>query len=281
MKRTVFITGCSAGFGKVTAELLAEKGYTVLAGVRNSTTANKAVSDELAKKDNIEVVELDLASVASISAAVEQVKDRQIDVLINNAGVCGTGFTEMHVVDKMKKVFEINVFGLYELTRQMIPHMRERKSGLIISVTSVVGRVVMPVWGVYCASKFAVEALAETWRYELMPLGIDSVIVEPGPHPTTSMGSKMEAYSAAMPSMELLQQYGPVAQSIQEFGAQLQEAVANGTDQKPEGVAEAIAHLIEKPMGQRPMRTVVDKQLQEVLEGLNNYTDTMYRHMYS
>jgi NAD(P)-dependent dehydrogenase (short-subunit alcohol dehydrogenase family) len=159
--------------------------------------------------------------------------------------------------------------------------MREQKEGLIISVTSIVGRVVMPLWGAYSASKFAVEAFAETWRFELMPLGIDSVIVEPGPHPTTSMGTKMAPYSAEMPSMEVVRQYGPVAQSMQQFGEQLKQEIENGTFQKPEGVAQAIARLIEKPFGKRPMRNIVDRQLKEALTGLNNYTDAMYQQMYN
>jgi NAD(P)-dependent dehydrogenase (short-subunit alcohol dehydrogenase family) len=193
--KTVLITGCSAGFGKVTAEMLANQGYHVLAGIRDTKSSNQEMAEELSKQNNIEVIELDLASEKSITDAVNSIKDRRIDILINNAGVCGTGFTEVHSTDKLRKIFDINVFGLYELTRQIIPIMREQKEGLIISVTSIIGRVVMPIWGAYSASKFAVEVLAETWKYELMPLGIDSVIVEPGPHPTTSMGMKMPAYS--------------------------------------------------------------------------------------
>lgn len=278
--KTVLITGCSAGFGKITAELLASQGYTVLAGIRNMRTINQAVSEELSRQKNIEVIELDLASLESITSAVNLIKTRRIDILVNNAAVCGIGFTEAHSVDKVKNIFEINVFGLYELTRQIIPIMRNQKEGLIISVSSIVGRIVMPIWGAYSASKFAVEALAETWRYELMPLGIDSVIVEPGPHPTTNMGTKMAAYSAEMPAMETLKQYGSVTQSLQEFEKQLKLEIENGTYQKPEGVAKAIAELIEKPMGKRPMRTVVDRQLKDVLMDLNSFTDTMYQQIY-
>lgn len=279
--KTVFITGSSAGFGKVTAELLASQGYAVLAGMRNSKSSNQEVAEELSKHSNIEIIDLDLASVPSITSAVESINNRKIDVLINNAGVCGIGFSEVHSVEQVKQIFDINVFGLYELTRQIIPLMRNQKEGVIINVTSIVGRIVMPMWGAYSASKFAVEAFAETWRYELMPLGIDSIIVEPGPHPTTTMGMKMGAFSAEMPAMEVIQQYGPVAQGMQEFSEQLRLEVENGTHQKPEGVAEAIAQLIKKPMGQRPMRTVVDRQLKEPLSALNNYTDAMYQQIYS
>lgn len=279
--KTVLITGCSAGFGKVTAELLASKGYTVLAGIRNTQTSNQSVAEELSQLSNVEILDLDLASSESITNAVNSIKNHKIDILINNAGISGIGLTELHSVDRMKKIFEINVFGLYELTRQIIPQMREHKSGLIISVTSIVGRVVMPFWGVYSASKFAVEALAETWKYELSPLGIDSVIVEPGPHPTTSLGSKMQDFSGDMTQMDVMQQYGPVAQMIQEFSEQMKQDVENGTFQKPEGVAEAIFQLIETPSGERPMRTVVDRQLAEALSGLNSFTDAMYAQMYS
>ncbi len=279
--KTVLITGCSAGFGRITAEMLAAKGYSILAGMRNIKDSNAVVARELGAVNGIEIIDLDLASAAGISEAVQSLGDRRIDVLVNNAGVSGTGFTETHSVDKLKAIFEINVFGLYELTKQLIPRMREQKDGLIISVTSIVGRMVMPVWGAYSASKFAVEALAETWRYELMPLGIDSVLVEPGPHPTTSLGGKMAAYSSAMPAMEVLAEYGPVAQSLQQFGDQLRREIEEGTFQRPEGVAEAIAGLIEMPKGQRPMRTVVDRQLKEVLDGLNRYTEGIYEQLYA
>lgn len=279
--KSVLITGCSAGFGRITAEELANRGYNVIAAIRNTKTSNKEIADELSKLKNIEICELDLVSAESITSAVCTLKNRKIDVLINNAGVCGTGFSESHSIEKVKQIFETNVFGLYELTRQIIPLMREHKEGLIICVTSIVGRIVMPIWGAYSASKFAVEALAETWRYELMPLGIDSVIVEPGPHPTTSMGSKMAGYSGEMPSLEILQQYGPVTQGMQEFGDKLMRDIENGTFQKPEGVAKTIAEIIEKPIGQRPMRTVVDQQLKEVLNELNNYTDTLYQNIYA
>ncbi|MBN2167380.1 MAG: SDR family oxidoreductase [Marinilabiliaceae bacterium] len=279
--KTVFITGCSTGFGKVTAEFLAARGYYVLAGIRNTKTLNKQVVEELSGIANIEVIELDLSSGDSINSAVQIVKNRKIDVLVNNAGVCGIGFSEVHSVDNMKRIFEVNVFGFYELTRQIIPLMRQHQEGLIISVSSIVGRIVMPVWGAYSASKFAMEALAETWRYELKPLGIDSVIVEPGPHPTTGLGMKMSDFSSEMPSHDVLKQYGSVANSLQEFSEKLKQEMEEGIDQKPEGVANAIARLIEQPFGKRPMRTVVDRQLHEVLLGLNNYTDMIYQQIYS
>lgn len=279
--KTVFITGCSAGFGKETALLLAAKGYRVLAGIRDAGTSNSLVAEELSNNSNIKVIELDLASVESITLAVNSInKNHKIDVLINNAGICGVGFTETHSVEKVKKIFDINVFGLYELTRQIIPVMRKQKEGLIICVTSIVGRIVMPLWGAYSASKFAAEAFAETWRFELKPLGIDSVIVEPGPHPTTSMGSKMMAYSADMPPMDVIMEYGQVANSMQEFSAQLIQEVKNGTYQKPEEVAKAIAELIEMPYGKRPIRTVVDRSTKDALNGLNNCTEAMYRQIY-
>lgn len=279
--KTVLITGCSSGFGKITAEQLADNGYRVFAGVRNTETSNKEVADELSKNSNIEVVNLDITSSESIAKVVAKLQGETIDVLVNNAGVAGTGFAEMHDVEKVKQIFQTNVFGLYELTNRLLPTFRKQKSGLIVSVTSVVGRMVMPMWGAYSASKFAVEAFAETWRYELMPLGIDSVLVEPGPHPTTGIGMKMEPFTAPMPEMDVFQQYGPVADAIQSFGEQMKISLENGTFQKPEGVANAIVQLIETPYGQRPMRTVVDEQLAPVLEGLNDYTDQMYRQMYA
>ena len=278
--KTVLITGCSSGFGRLTAELLAANNMRVLAGIRNAGTDNKEVADELKTRENIEVIDIDLASVESIRTAVKNLENGTIDILINNAGVCGIGFAEMHEVEKVKKIFDVNVFGTYELTRLIIPKMREQQSGLIITVTSIVGRVVMPNWTAYAASKFAAEAMAETWRYELAPLGIESVIVEPGPHPTTGMGMKMAPYSAGMPDMEIFQQYGPVAGAIQQFHEQLQKDVASGNFQQPQNVADAVLELIKTPSGKRDFRTVVDKQMQELLSNLNSYTDKMYQSMF-
>ena len=277
---TVLITGCSSGFGRVTAELLAQNGMLVLAAMRNTSTTNKEVADELSAKGNIEVFDLDLSDMDSIQKMTNIAIEKNVEILINNAGVAGVGLSELHEVEKMKKIFEINVFGTYELTRSLIPYMRNKQAGLIITVSSIVGRIVMPNWAAYSASKFALEAIAETWRYELAPLGIESVIMEPGPHPTTALGSKMGDYSADMPAMEVFQQYGPVAGAIQQFHQQLQKDVESGNYQKPESFAEAMLKLIQTPKGQRPFRTVVDKQLENVLAGLNNYTDEMYKQMF-
>ena len=278
--KTVLITGCSSGFGRLTAELLAKNGMYVLAAMRNTTGSNRGVADKLSAKENIEVFELDLSSVDRIQKLAGISIQKNVEILINNAGVAGVGLSELHEVEKMKKIFDVNVFGTYELTRNIIPFFRTKKSGLIITVSSIIGRIVMPNWAAYSASKFALEALAETWRFELAPLGIESVIIEPGPHPTTGMGAKMGAYSAEMPAMEIFQQYGPVAGAIQQFHQQLQKDMENGNYQKPETFAEAMFNLIQKPQGQRPFRTVVDKQLEKVLTSLNNYTDEMYKQMF-
>src|SRR5260370_27979367 len=185
MPKTILITGTSTGFGRDTAETLARAGHTVVASMRDPQAKNRENAETL-RKQGIEVVELDVSSDASVDRAVKGVLAHasRIDVLINNAGIASAGVTEAFTSDQAKIVFNTNVVGLLRATRAVLPAMRKQRDGLIINIGSILGRVTFPFFGIYGASKFAVEALTESLRYEVSQLGIDVALVQPSAYPT-------------------------------------------------------------------------------------------------
>lgn len=174
---TVLITGCSSGIGRETAFAFADDGWTVYA------TAREESDIEELRSYGCETAELDVTDDADISRVVDRILDEagHIDCLVNNAGYGQLGPIEDVPVEKVKKQFEVNVFGPHRLVREVLPHMREQESGAIVNVSSVAGRVSMPGMGVYSGSKFAMEAMSDALRPEVASFGVDVVLVEPGP----------------------------------------------------------------------------------------------------
>lgn len=174
MSQVVLITGCSTGIGRDLAERLARAGYLVVATARNVQTLDAL---DVAMK-----LPLDVTRPASIDAAVARVLEHfgRIDVLVNNAGYAVRGALEEVPVAQMQGMFDANVFGLVRVIQAVLPHMRRQRSGRIVNISSVVGRLVTPANGAYSATKFAVEALSDALRLELAPFGIRVVVVEPG-----------------------------------------------------------------------------------------------------
>jgi NAD(P)-dependent dehydrogenase (short-subunit alcohol dehydrogenase family) len=178
-----FITGASRGFGlEITREALS-RGDSVVATARDPRAVLDAISDA---DDRLLAVALDVSDPAQISAAVDAAIARfgRIDALVNNAGRGLVGSVEETSDAEARAVFDVNVFGLLAITRAVLPHMRAQRSGLVVNLSSVGGFVSWPGWGVYSATKFAVEALSEAMTHELAPLGIRSVAIEPGPFRT-------------------------------------------------------------------------------------------------
>lgn len=181
-QQTVFITGGTDGLGKAAALLLAEKGYRVFAAGRSAE--KRAELDRLAasKKLPLESVEIDVCNEDSVSRAVRQVlgESGAIDVLINNAGVGFMAVVEELKLDDLRRQYETNVFGLLRVTQAVLPHMRERKAGRILMLSSVAGIVTPPTYGAYSSSKHAVEALSNALRLELYPFNVEVILIEPG-----------------------------------------------------------------------------------------------------
>jgi len=275
--KVVLITGCSSGFGRLTAETLAREGHCVYAAMRELVGRNSSVASELmnmASEENLDLhtIEIDVTNNALIDKAVATiVKEKgRIDVLVNNAGVMNVGITEGYTLDQVKQQMEVNFFGPAQLDRAVIPHMREQQSGLLIHVSSLAGRMVFPYFGVYCASKFALEAIAESYRYELSAQGIDSVIVEPGPFGTTLISN-----SPKPKDKERLADYGDVAEFPNKMLASFEEFFKTDDAVDPQVVADDIAGLIVMSQKQRPLRTVsgVDYGLRD----LNTSAETVQR----
>jgi NAD(P)-dependent dehydrogenase (short-subunit alcohol dehydrogenase family) len=256
----VLITGTSSGFGKLTAQTLAKKGYTVFATMRGVNRKNASAAADLrawTEREGVKVhvLELDVTDQASVDAAVQLVLSQaaHLDVVVNNAGYNLIGHGEAFTPEQAQALFDVNVFGVQRVNRAVLPSMRERGAGLLIHVTSALGRFVMPCMGLYCASKFALEALAESYRYELALTGIDSVIVQPGAFPTDISSKGPQPANA-----ERAAGYGPAAGLQQQMFGALGSMLSGPNAPSPQLVADAIAKLVETPTGQRPLRTVVD-----------------------
>ena len=208
---TVLITGCSSGFGKLSALHFARKGDTVFATMRNTAKAGELEQAKQAESLPIEIVQLDVTDDASVEGAVRQVIDAAggIDVLVNNAGLGHHGPVEETDDDEVKEIFETNFFGALRVTRAVTPKMREQKSGTIVNVSSLAGRVVAPYGGIYSASKYALEAASEALYYELHPFGIRVLLIEPGGFETAIENNRRlsRRFTEGSPYLELEQRF--------------------------------------------------------------------------
>lgn len=178
MNKTVLITGASSGIGRATAIYFANKGWMVAATMRNPTTEK-----ELQQIKNISLYQLDVTQEEAISQVYNKVITDfgHIDVVVNNAGYGEVGVFEKSTSAQVRDQFEVNVFGVMNMTRGILSHFRDRKGGTIINITSVGGKMTFPLYSVYNASKFAIEGFAESLQYELRPFNIKIKNVEPGP----------------------------------------------------------------------------------------------------
>ena len=182
MEKVAIVTGSSSGIGFETALALAKEGYITYATMRDTTKSGKI--KEIAQKENlkINILELDVDDENSAKTAITQILDQKqrIDVLVNNAGWGLWGCVEDVSVDEFKEQFETNFFSIIRLIQEVAPTMRKQGSGTIVNVSSVVGRIGFPASPAYISSKFALEGLSESLRFEFAPFGVDVIIIEPG-----------------------------------------------------------------------------------------------------
>lgn len=178
MGKTVLITGTSSGIGKATALYFSDKGWNVIATMRNPGLRNT----DFEGRKNIDVVALDVLNISSIRNAIEHAvtKFGGIDVLVNNAGYATFGPFEASTPDIVRRQFHTNVEGLMDVTREILPLFRAQKQGTIVNVTSAAGRMTYPLYSIYNSSKWAVEGFSEALLFELRPLNIKVKIIEPG-----------------------------------------------------------------------------------------------------
>lgn len=254
MSKTILITGTSNGFGNDIAKTLAAAGHRVFASMRDINGRHKEVSQELQSK-GIEVLELDVTDNASVEAAVNALlarTDGKLDVLINNAGIAAGGIQETFTPEQTRAMFDVNVFGIQRVTRAVLPGMHKAKSGLIINIGSILGRVTLPFFALYGASKHAVEAVTEGYRYELSQQGIDVVLVQPGPYPT-----KLYTAIQKPADMARAEQYGDLTKLQSGFEEFLGGLFSSEGAPNPHDIATAIVDLIATPSGKRPNRLPV------------------------
>ena len=234
MNGTVLVTGCSTGIGRATAVQLAKSGWTVYA------TARRLESIADLEADGCKTLALDVTDEASMAAAVKTVEEAEggIDALVNNAGIQEIGAIETVPMDRVRGVFETNVFGAARMIQLVLPGMRERGKGRILTVGSMNGRFTWPGTGYYCATKHALEAIHDALRHEVRPFGIDVVLVQPGfvktPLGETAAGRRTEGD-------------GPYA-SYNEAVAEVATTYTTGMLGMLACSAEAVAKTVEKAL---------------------------------
>ena len=253
--KKILITGCSTGFGFEAAKYLAKKGHQVYATMRNLNTSNAEAGETLkdfAKTNTlkIDVVELDVTSDENVSKAMSNIPT--VDVLINNAGRGFGGPLESFTSAECLAQLDLNVIGNVRMIKAVLPGMRAQKSGLIIQLSSVAGRLAVPGFGIYHASKWAVEALSESLRCELGPLGIDVAMVQPGPFSTNFLPGLVLATNE-----EVAKAYEHVNAFSEGFATNAQAAFADeNAPTDPMIVVKTFERLIDTPAGKRPLRTI-------------------------
>ena len=253
MSKSILITGTSTGFGRKTAETLAATRHRVFATMRDPSGKNAVHANALAAL-GITVLALDVTDTASVEAAASTVllEAGRIDVLVNNAGIAAAGVSEAFTPEQATALFDVNVIGLHRTARAVLPAMRRQGEGLIINIGSILGRVTFPFFGLYGASKFAVEGMTDSLRYELSQLGIDVTLVQPSAYPTNMYASVTHPADTGRTA-----EYGEVGgipgAMFDEFNTMLSADDAPN----PQDIADAVAGLVAAPAGTRAARTVV------------------------
>jgi NAD(P)-dependent dehydrogenase (short-subunit alcohol dehydrogenase family) len=253
MSKIILITGTSTGFGRDTAETLAKAGHRVFASLRDIAGRNRIHAEALRAK-KIDVVELDVTDEVSIERAVDSVVNDagRLDVLINNAGIGSLGVSEAYTTDQLRALFDVNVFGAQRTLRAVLPAFRQQGEGLIVNIGSVLGRVTFPFMGLYGASKFALEALTDSYRYELSQFGIDVVLVQPGSYPTEIFASAQQPADT-----QRVNSYGEIGGIPGKMVQTVTELFQSENAPNPHDVAVAISQILEQPKGSRAPRVVV------------------------
>ncbi|WP_152040569.1 SDR family oxidoreductase [Salinigranum salinum] len=246
--KTVLITGCSSGIGRATARAFLDEEWEVYATARNPADI------ETLGERGCDISTLDVTDDDDVERVVSRIVDEhgRIDCLVNNAGYAQFGPVEDVPTEKVHRQFDVNVYGPHRLTRAVLPHMREQEEGTIVNVSSAAGRLSFPGGGVYCGSKFALEAMSDALRVEVDDLGIDVVLVEPGPVDTSFQDRAAEEVDNGLDRSEA---YASFYKAFDDA-----DAVSGGGfwEESPERVAEDIVNAASatKPAARYPVGTV-------------------------
>jgi NAD(P)-dependent dehydrogenase (short-subunit alcohol dehydrogenase family) len=259
-KKVAVVTGSSSGIGYETALLLARNGFDTFATMRNMNKSKEII--DVAKKENLplRVLQLDVTDDKSVVDAIYNISKEKnsIDVLVNNAGYGFMGSVEDSSLDEIKAQFETNFFGVIRVMQKVIPIMRTQKSGTIVNVSSIAGRIGFPMGSAYVSSKFALEGLSESMSYELKQFGIKIVLIEPGVINTN--------FAFVTPKKVLDTNYSQLMNKLEE---NLFSTIANGTS--PKEVANVILRAITEASPER--RYLVGNDALELISARKNSTD--------
>lgn len=281
--KTILITGAASGLGQTTAVYLAKQGYQVFASMRDLNSRNQASShfyQQLAQQQQLTLfpLELDICSESSINQALEQIYQRagSLDVIIQNAGLGALGFIESFSVQQAQQVFEVNTLGPLRLTNAALPYLRRQPQSQIIYLSSAAGRLCFPFLGLYNASKFALEALVESYSYELTPFNIDVSLIEPGAYPSELHNKRLQPEHP-----DCLTQYGNLQQAPDAMVAAMMNLMNSSDAPDPLEISRAIEALIQLPHGQRPLRQVVGTIATTGIEQLNQFSQQCQQQLFS
>jgi len=252
--RTIAITGASSGFGRAAVRAFADRGDRVWGTMRDTAGRNAAKKAELeAYSPRITIAEMDVTSDASVAEGFAAILAHgPIDILINNAGIMYIGMTEAYSVAQAAEQMETNYFGAIRAMQAVLPSMRAAGSGLIINTSSIAGRVSVPFFGTYCATKHALEAYSQSLRYEVAPFGVDIALVEPGPFP-----SNLLAAGKPPAHQDVLTSYGNLGDVPTTMIAGFADMLASDQAPDPQLVVDTYLALADAKPGKRPTRTVV------------------------
>jgi NAD(P)-dependent dehydrogenase (short-subunit alcohol dehydrogenase family) len=268
MGRVTLITGATSGMGKAMALLLAGKGYDVYAGARNTADGEALVAEAKGLGIPIKTVRLDVTDDGSVRAAVSRVADEsgRLDNLVNNAGYGFLGTVEEATDAEILRQFDVNVFGVGRMCRAALPLMRARRSGVIINISAWLGRMGFPLLTYYNASKYAVEAITDSLRYEVAPFGIRVHSVLPGLFGTRFVSKGLVANPATVSP----------ASPYAALAAKLIPVVAKKINEGPDpvAVAEAVLRIIEDAGS--PIRTPVGVEAETFVPMVKQLTDEAF-----
>jgi NAD(P)-dependent dehydrogenase (short-subunit alcohol dehydrogenase family) len=253
--KIAIVTGSSTGIGYEIALYLSRNGFRTYASMRNLRKANEI--NKIVKSENLplNVIQLDVTDNVSITEAIDAVisQSGRIDVLVNNAGYGLIGSIEDISVEELKAQYETNVFGVFRVTKTVLPHMRKQHGGSIINISSIAGRIALPLYSAYVSTKFAIEGLSESMAYELQPFGIKVAIIEPG-----AIETNFRREQAAKASSE----DSPYSSMMQSPSKVIQEMLKHRL--YPEEVAKTVIQAIENPKPK--LRYIVGKDAEELIE---------------
>jgi NAD(P)-dependent dehydrogenase (short-subunit alcohol dehydrogenase family) len=270
------VTGSSSGIGFETALLLARSGFHTYATMRNLEKSKNITEIANTEKLPLQVVQLDVDDDRSVKNAINKIvaaaENKRIDVLVNNAGYGLFGSLEDTLIEEIKAQFETNFFGVIRVTQQVLPVMRKQNSGgTIVNVSSVGGRIGVPVLSAYQSTKFALEGLSESLSYELEPFRISVVIIEPGFIRTNIINSSTSAEKALDPKSP----YFPLMQKVKNHFKSMMENASSSSP--PEEVAKVILQAITSENPQ--LRYTVGNDAATIIQARMNMPDKEFRKM--